>query len=67
MTSISELEDLLDVPVMDVAAINRIDELIELAWTHWDADQPLPVDLVVEMTAAGILVDALHRAYLRSN
>ena len=67
MTSISELEDLLDVPVMDVAAINRIDELIELAWTHWDADQPLPVDLVADLTSAGVSVDELHQAYLRSN
>lgn len=67
MTSISDLEDLLDVPVMDVAAINRIDELIEMAWTHWDADQPLPLDLVTDLTSAGVFVDELHRAYLRSH
>lgn len=63
MTDISELEDLLDVPVMDVAAMNRVDELIQTAWDHWDADQALPLDLVVEMAGFGIDVEALERNY----
>jgi hypothetical protein len=44
-----------------------INDLIDRAARFWEQDEVLPLDLMVEMEAAGIIIDEAHTAWLKDN
>lgn len=45
--------------------MNEAEWLIQRARKYWDKGEEIPLNLVMEMSAAGLLVEELEKQYLK--